>query len=36
MKSVLALAAFLWFAYTAATFGDGGVWDPQYQQSVGD
>jgi hypothetical protein len=36
MKSVLALTAFLWFAYNAATFGDGGVSDPQHQQSAGD
>jgi hypothetical protein len=36
MKSLLAIVAFVWFAFNAATFGDGGVWDSTYHQSIGD
>jgi hypothetical protein len=36
VKSLLSLAAFVWFAFNAATFGDGGVWDPTFQQVDGD
>jgi hypothetical protein len=36
MKTVLAFTASVWFAFNAATFEDGGVWNPGYQDLEGD